>query len=198
MRGGFTDPWPTPRIPPKPPCLSCASVQTLHVSPTVFAIAWASLAIAAGGRSPAGVFTRSRAQQTASATISPASRGPRDRLRVPPARDQDRRASQLRVGRPASCSDRSGRRPARSPRRRPGPRRRPAGPGRPGRTSSRRWETDARRRALWRAMRRIVVRSNSSFGPTPTSSTASAANRSPRRRVTSSVSPFLPVSRAAA
>ena len=72
MRGGFTDPWPTPRIPPKPPCLSCASVQTLQVSPTVFAIAWASLAIAAGGRSPAGVFTRSRAQQTASATISPA------------------------------------------------------------------------------------------------------------------------------
>ena len=38
----------------------------------------------------------------------------------------------------------------------------------------------------------------SPLGPTPTSSTASAANRSRSRRVTSTDSPFLPVNRASA
>jgi hypothetical protein len=56
-------------MPPKPPVLSCASLHTLQVRPTDRAIVCASRAICAGGMSPAGVFTRSRAQQTASTTI---------------------------------------------------------------------------------------------------------------------------------
>ena len=42
MRGGFTLPVPTPRMPPNPPSSSSVSLQTLHVRPTCFAIAWAS------------------------------------------------------------------------------------------------------------------------------------------------------------
>ncbi len=56
-------------MPPKPPFSSWDSFQTLHVSPTDRAMRWASRAISAGGMSPAGVFTRSRAQCTASTTI---------------------------------------------------------------------------------------------------------------------------------
>ena len=66
IRGGLALPCPTPRIPPKPPCLNWGSVQTLQVSPTWRAIDRASFAMAAGDMSAAGVFTRSRAQQTAS------------------------------------------------------------------------------------------------------------------------------------
>ncbi len=70
-RGGFTLPAPTPRIPPNPPFSSSGLPQTLQRSPTSRAIFCASRAICAGGMSPAGVFTRSRAQQTASATTCP-------------------------------------------------------------------------------------------------------------------------------
>ena len=70
-RGGFTLPAPTPRMPPKPPFSSSGLPQTLQRSPTSRAIFCASRAICAGGMSPAGVFTRSRAQQTASATTWP-------------------------------------------------------------------------------------------------------------------------------
>ena len=70
MRGGFTLPLPTPRMPLKPPSASCFSFQILHVSPTCLAIAWASRAISAGGMSPAGMFTRSRAHETASTRVA--------------------------------------------------------------------------------------------------------------------------------
>jgi hypothetical protein len=52
MRGGFTLPAPTPRMPPKPPLLSSASPHTLHGRPTSRAIFCASRAICAGGMSP--------------------------------------------------------------------------------------------------------------------------------------------------
>ena len=48
-----------------------ACPRSCSVSPTSRAIFCASRAISAGGMSPAGVFTRSRAQQTASATTWP-------------------------------------------------------------------------------------------------------------------------------
>ena len=57
-------------MPPNPLSASCFSFQIVQVSPTSFAMARAASAIAAGGRSPAGVFTRSRAQQTASTRIA--------------------------------------------------------------------------------------------------------------------------------
>ena len=70
-RGGRTLPCPTPSTPPNPPFLSSASAQTLQVSPTSLAIACASFASPAGGRSSAGVFTRSRAHICDSAITSP-------------------------------------------------------------------------------------------------------------------------------
>ena len=70
-RGGRTLPCPTPSTPPNPPFFSSASVQTLQVSPTCLAIACASFASSAGGRSSAGVFTRSRAHICDSAITSP-------------------------------------------------------------------------------------------------------------------------------
>ena len=58
-------------MPPNPPFSSSGLPQTLQRRPTSRAIFCASRAICAGGMSPAGVFTRSRAQQTASATTCP-------------------------------------------------------------------------------------------------------------------------------
>ena len=70
-RGGFTLPAPTPRMPPNPPFSSSGLPQTLQRRPTSLAIFWPRARSAPGGMSPAGVFTRSRAQQTASATTCP-------------------------------------------------------------------------------------------------------------------------------
>ena len=59
-------------MPPNPPWASWFSLQTLQVRPTSLAIFCASRAISAGGRSPAGVLTRSRAHRTAPDTTAPA------------------------------------------------------------------------------------------------------------------------------
>ena len=65
-RGGFTRRLPTPRMPPNPPFSSPGSPPDLAAEARPRAPSSALRGrSAAGGMSPAGVFTRSRAQQTA-------------------------------------------------------------------------------------------------------------------------------------
>ncbi len=68
-RGGFAEPWPTPRIPPNPPSASACSSSTSTVTPTSPARRAAISANTVGGRCPGGVLTRSRTSATASTAI---------------------------------------------------------------------------------------------------------------------------------
>src|SRR6266508_6232239 len=69
-RGGFSLPCPTPRTPPNPPFSRSDLLQIFTSRPVSLAILVASLARKSGVASPAGVFTRSRAQATLSERIS--------------------------------------------------------------------------------------------------------------------------------
>jgi len=68
-RGGFAEPCPTPRIPPKAPFLRAFSSSTSTVRPTRPAASVAAAASSTGCRSDGGVLTRSRASLTAAVTI---------------------------------------------------------------------------------------------------------------------------------
>src|SRR3954465_10690839 len=196
MRGGFTDPFPTPRIPPNPPCASWFSFHTLQVRPTALAIRCASRAISAGGMSPAGVLTRSRAQRTDAATIPPAfapsfaafasHRGGTSTVHSRNAVSSEEDLYRSKRYRPSSTASIA------------------------ACTASAAWRapkarakvvaTDGKRRvdaAARPRMRRIAVRSRPPFCPAPTTKTFRASNASPSRRATRRSSPFLPWSRAA-
>ena len=196
MRGGFTLPAPTPRMPPNPPFSSSASLQTLHVSPTSRAIFCASRAICAGGMSPAGVFTRSRAQFTASATMRRAPRAARAGLGVAaPEHGHLRERLRQVLRRRAVPVEAVGAEAESLGRRLHGLEGALAGDGlRERRRDRRRTARRSGRRARGPPAGRFA--SNSFLSPTPTSRTAPAANPSPAG--TRSCSSRLPVSFAAA
>ncbi len=73
MRGGLSEPWPTPSTPPSFSRLSAAPSSTSTLTPLPRSSACADFANAAGDFSSAGVFTASRAQITASLIMRPRS-----------------------------------------------------------------------------------------------------------------------------
>ena len=71
MHGGRCEPWPTPITPPRRSASSCAPARTFTFRPDDRPTFRVSAAISAGDFAPAGSFTRSRAQPTASAILAP-------------------------------------------------------------------------------------------------------------------------------
>ena len=89
IRGGFTEPWPTPTMPPKPPLTSAFSSSTDTVT---FAAEAATrfLTLSAndcGKRKFGGVFTRSRAQSRAAPSTAARATASLAALPWPGARD---------------------------------------------------------------------------------------------------------------
>ena len=197
MRGGFTLPAPTPRIPPKPPFFSSGLAphlageadlprHRLRLARDLRGRHVAGRRVHEVARPVHGVGDDLAALHGGLASPSrPTGREPSTVIRA---------AARCAVALAASCSDRTGRPRARAPRPRAAPR--PAACARrtPARTSSRPCRTGARSRPPGPARDARPSTVKSAFFPTPTSSTASAANRSPRRFVTSRSCPRLPVS----